>query len=161
MNNIGFPILSLITFLPLAGVALIATLSGTEAAVARNARWIALWTSLIVLALGIYLWISFNPAVPGFQFVEDHPWFPGVGVDYHLGIDGISLFLVLLTAFLTPIAILSSWPIRLRVKELLIAFLLLETMTIGMFCASDFVLFYIFFEAVLIPMYLIDRKSVV
>jgi NADH-quinone oxidoreductase subunit M len=155
MTNIGFPILSLITFLPLAGVVLIATLSGAEAAVARNARWIALWTSLIVLVLGIYLWISFNPAVPGFQFVEDHPWFPGVGVDYHLGIDGISLFLVLLTAFLTPIAILSSWPIRLRVKELLIAFLLLETMTIGMFCATDFVLFYIFFEAVLIPMYLI------
>jgi NADH-quinone oxidoreductase subunit M len=155
MTNIGFPILSLLTFLPLAGVVLIATLSGAEAAVARNARWIALWTSLIVLALGIYLWIAFNPAVPGFQFVEDHPWFPGVGVDYHLGIDGISLFLVLLTAFLTPIAILSSWPIKLRVKELLIAFLLLETMTIGMFCAADFVLFYIFFEAVLIPMYLI------
>ncbi len=155
MNALGFPILSLITFLPLAGAVIIATLSGGEAAVARNARWIALWTSLIVLALGIYLWISFDPAQPGFQFVEDHAWFPGVAVQYHLGVDGISLLLVLLTVFLTPIAILSSWPVTTRVKEFMIAFLLLETMTVGMFAALDFVLFYIFFEAVLLPMYLI------
>jgi len=155
MNTLGFPILSLITFLPLAGAVIIATLSGAEAAVARNARWIALWTSLIVLALGIYLWIAFDPSQAGFQFVEDHAWFPGVAVQYHLGVDGISLLLILLTVFLTPIAILSSWPMTLRVKELMIAFLLLETMTVGMFAALDFVLFYIFFEAVLLPMYLI------
>jgi len=155
MNTLGFPILSLLTFLPLAGAVLIATLSGAEAAVARNARWIALWTSLIVLALGIYLWISFDPSQAGFQFVEDHAWFTGVAVDYHLGVDGISLLLILLTVFLTPIAILSSWPITDRVKEFMIAFLLLETMTVGMFAALDFVLFYIFFEAVLLPMYLI------
>jgi len=155
MNAAGFPILSLITFLPLAGAVLIATLSGAEAAVARNARWIALWTSLIVLALGIYLWISFDPSQAGFQFVEDHAWFTGVAVQYHLGVDGISLLLILLTVFLTPIAILSSWPITTRVKEFMIAFLLLETMTVGMFAALDFVLFYIFFEAVLLPMYLI------
>ncbi len=155
MNALGFPILSLITFLPLAGAVIIATLSGAEPAVARNARWIALWTSLIVLALGIFLWISFDPAQAGFQFVEDHAWFTGVAVQYHLGVDGISLLLILLTVFLTPIAILSSWPVTLRVKEFMIAFLLLETMTVGMFAALDFVLFYIFFEAVLLPMYLI------
>jgi NADH-quinone oxidoreductase subunit M len=155
MNAAGFPILSLITFLPLAGVVLIATLSGGEAAQARNARWIALWTSLIVLGLGIYLWVEFDPAQAGFQFVEDHPWFSGVSVDYHMGVDGISLFLVLLTVFLTPIAVISSWPEQRRVKEFMIAFLLLETMTVGMFSALDFVLFYIFFEAVLLPMYLI------
>ena len=155
MNAAGFPILSLLTFLPLAGVVLIATLSGEEAAVARNARWIALWTSLIVLAIGIYLWIKFDPSQAGYQFVEEHPWLAGSSVEYHLGVDGISLFLVLLTVFLTPIAVISSWPIKLRVKEFMIAFLLLETMTVGMFCAIDFVLFYIFFEAVLIPMYLI------
>ncbi len=155
MNAAGFPILSLLTFLPLAGVVLIATLTGEEAAVARNARWIALWTSLIVLALGIYLWSAFNPVQAGFQFVEDHPWFSGVAVNYHMGVDGISLFLVLLTAFLAPIAVLSSWSITARVKEFMIAFLLLETMTVGMFCALDFVVFYVFYEGVLIPMYLI------
>jgi NADH-quinone oxidoreductase subunit M len=155
MNAAGFPILSLITFLPLAGVVILATLTGTEAAVARNARWVALWTSLITLALGIYLWIAFDPSQSGFQFVEDHSWFSGVNVDYHMGVDGISLLLILLTVFLTPIAILSSWSISKRVREFMIAFLLLETMTVGMFSALDFVLFYIFFEAVLIPMYLI------
>jgi NADH-quinone oxidoreductase subunit M len=155
MNAAGFPILSLLTFLPLAGVALIATLSGEEAAVARNARWIALWTSLIVLALGIYLWSAFDPSQAGFQFVEEHPWFSGAAVNYHMGVDGISLFLVLLTVFLTPIAVLSSWPVQKRVKEFMIAFLLLETMTVGMFCALDFVVFYVFYEGVLIPMYLI------
>ena len=155
MNAAGFPILSLITFLPLAGVALIATLSGERAAVNGNARWVALWTSLIELALGVYLWRAFDPAQAGFQFVERHVWFPGVGVDYHMGVDGISLFLVLLTLFLTPIAIVSSWRIENRVKEFMIAFLLLETMTVGMFCAIDFVVFYIFYEGVLIPMYLI------
>jgi len=155
MNALGFPILSLLTFLPLAGVVFIATLRGEAAAVARNARYAALWTSLIVLALGIYLWISFDPAQAGFQFVENRRWFSGVNVNYEMGVDGISLFLILLTVFLTPIAILSSWSITSRVREFMIAFLLLETMTIGMFAALDFVVFYIFFEAVLIPMYLI------
>jgi NADH-quinone oxidoreductase subunit M len=155
MNAAGFPILSLITFLPLAGVIFIATLRGDEAAVARNARWGALWTSLIILAISIYLWIIFDPSQPGFQFVEAYPWFSGLNVEYKMGVDGISLFLVLLTAFLTPIAIVSSWPITKRVREFMIAFLLLETATIGMFAAADFVVFYIFFEAVLIPMYIV------
>jgi len=155
MNQAGFPILSLITFLPMLGVLYLATLRGEEAAIARNARYAALWTSLVVLALGIYLWTRFDPSQAGFQFVEAVPWLTGVNVEYRMGVDGISLLLVLLTVFLTPIAILSSWSITKRVREFMIAFLLLETMTIGMFCALDFVVFYIFFEAVLIPMYLI------
>jgi NADH-quinone oxidoreductase subunit M len=155
MNAASFPILSLITFLPLAGIVFIATLRGDAEAVARNARWGALWCSLIVLAISIYLWMIFDPSQAGFQFVEAHPWFSGLNVEYKMGVDGISLFLVLLTAFLTPIAILSAWPITKRVRELMIAFLLLETATIGMFAAADFVVFYIFFEAVLIPMYII------
>ncbi len=155
MNSLGFPILSLITFLPLAGVIFIATLRGDEAAVARNARWGALWVSLIVLALAVYMWISFDPKQAGFQFVEAQPWLSGLDVQYRMGVDGISLFLILLTAFITPIAIVSSWNITTRVREFMIAFLLLDTMTIGMFCALDLVVFYIFFEAVLLPMYLI------
>jgi NADH-quinone oxidoreductase subunit M len=155
MNAAGFPILSLITFLPLAGIVFIATLRGDAEAVARNARWGALWTSLIVLAISIYLWFIFDPAQAGFQFIETLPWLSGLNVEYKMGVDGISLFLLILTAFLTPIAILSAWPITKRVRELMIAFLLLETTTIGMFAAADFVVFYIFFEAVLIPMYII------
>ena len=155
MNAAGFPILSLITFLPLAGVAFIATLRGDETVVARNARFGALWTTLVVLALSLYLWFEFDPAQPGFQFVETAAWFPGVNVSYRMGVDGISLFLILLAAALMPIAIFSAWSIRRRVRELMIAFLLMQTMMRGMFAAGDFVLFYIFFEAVLIPMYLI------
>jgi NADH-quinone oxidoreductase subunit M len=155
MNAAGFPILSLITFLPLVGVVFIATLRGDEAAVARNARWGALWTSLVILALSVYLWIAFDPAQSGYQFTEVLPWLTGLNVQYRMGVDGISLLLILLTAFLTPIAVISSWPVTKRVREFMVAFLLLETMTIGMFAAADFVLFYIFFEAVLIPMYII------
>ena len=155
MNAAGFPILSLITFLPLAGVAFIATLRGDEGVVARNARFGALWTSLVVLALSLTLWLKFDPTQPGFQFVETATWFTGFNVSYRMGIDGISLFLILLAAALMPIAILSAWSIRRRVRELMIAFLLMQTMMLGMFAAGDFVLFYIFFEAVLIPMYLI------
>lgn len=155
MNAAGFPILSLITFLPLAGVLFIATLRGDDAAVARNARFAALWTSLVVLGFGVYLWLKFDPGQAGYQFVETDAWFPGLNVAYRMGVDGISLFLILMTAVLTPIAVLSSWSITRRVREFSIAFLLMETMTLGMFAATDFVLFYIFFEAVLIPMYLI------
>lgn len=155
MPDPGFPILSLITFLPLAGVFLLATLAGEDAAIAGRARLIALVTSLIVLALGLYLWSQFNPAVPGYQFGETAPWLAGLGIAYRMGVDGISLFLILLTLFLTPIAILASGAVTRRVRGFFSALLLLETMTVGMFAATDFVLFYIFFEAVLLPMYLI------
>jgi NADH-quinone oxidoreductase subunit M len=152
----SWPLLSLVTFLPLLGVALILILRGEAEAVARNARWIALWTTLVVLALSIVIWIDFDPTAAGFQFVEEAQWFPGLHIAYHLGIDGISLFFVLLSAFLTPVCVVASWTsIRNRVKEYMIAFLVLETMMIGMFAALDFVIFYMFFEGVLIPMFLI------
>lgn len=154
MNQLGFPILSLITYLPLVGVLLIA-LCGKGEAAGKRARAIALVFSLIVLGLGIYVWTQFNPANPGYQFVEVAPWLSGINVEYRMGVDGISLFLILLTLFLTPIAVLASNGITKRQCSFFASLLLLETMTVGMFAAMDFVLFYVFFEAVLLPMYLI------
>ena len=156
MNQAGFPLLSLITFLPLVGVLVILFVRGEEAVIASNARWTALWTSLIVFVISLVLWVKFDPANPGFQFVENVPWLPEFGVSYKMGVDGISVLFVLLSTLLTPICILASWDsIQTRVREFMIAFLVLETMMVGMFSALDFVVFYMFFEAVLIPMYLI------
>ncbi|GAN77480.1 NADH-quinone oxidoreductase subunit M [Acidisphaera rubrifaciens] len=156
MNAAGFPLLSLLTFLPLVGVAIIMMVRGDEATVASNARWTALWTSLIVLALSLVLFVRFDRGEAGFQFVESVSWLPEFGVGYKVGVDGISVLFVLLSTLLTPICILSAWEaIHTRVREFMIAFLVLETMMVGMFCALDFVVFYIFFEGVLIPMYLI------
>lgn len=155
MNVAGFPILSVITYLPLLGVAYLALLRGDEVAVARQARHAALAISVLTLALGVDLWTKFNPAEAGYQFVESAAWFPGLNIKYSLGVDGISLFLVLLTLALTPIAILASASIVKRARSFFASLLLLETMTTGMFAATDFLLFYVFFEAVLLPMYLI------
>jgi NADH-quinone oxidoreductase subunit M len=156
MNAAGFPILSLITFLPLVGGVVILSVRGDEATVASNARWTALWTSLIVLALSLILWVKFDQTEPGFQFVEDMKWLPDYGVGYKMGVDGISVLFVLLSTLLTPICILSSWVVITRsVREYMLTFLILETMMIGIFCALDFVVFYIFFEGVLVPMFLI------
>jgi NADH-quinone oxidoreductase subunit M len=156
MNEAGFPLLSLLTFLPIAGSVIIAMVRGPEAAVASNARWTALWTSLLVFLLSLILWFRFDRSSPDFQFVEQATWLPSYGVGYHMGVDGISVLFVLLSTALTPICILASWEaITSRVREYMIAFLVLETMMVGMFCALDFVLFYIFFEGVLIPMFLI------
>ena len=151
----SFPVLSLLIWLPLLGAVMIFALRGPEAAIARNARWIALWTSLIVFILGIVMLIGFNPNDPGFQLTENAAWLPEFHVAYRLGVDGISLFFVGLTALLTPIVIIASWSETRRVREYMAAFLLLECMTIGMFASLDFLMFYIFFEGVLIPMYLI------
>jgi NADH-quinone oxidoreductase subunit M len=150
------PLLSLTTFLPIIGVLFIFRLRGAAEDVANNARWIALWTSLATFLLSVYLWWQFDPATADFQFVERARWLPQYNITYHMGLDGISLFFVLLSTFLTPICVIASWaPITTRVKEYMIAFLVLETMMVGMFCALDFVVFYMFFEGVLIPMYLI------
>jgi len=152
----SWPLLTLVTFLPLAGALFILLLRGEAADVARNARWAALWTSLVVLALSLVLWADFDPGQADFQFVELQRWLPGFHIAYHMGIDGISLFFVLLSTFLTPICIVSSWTsITMRVKEYMVAFLVLETLMVGLFCALDFVVFYVFFEGVLIPMFLI------
>ncbi len=155
-NTAGFPVLSIVTWLPLVGCAVILAVRGDETTVAANARWTALWTSLIVFALSLVLWAEWDPREPGFQFVESVPWLPGYGVAYKMGVDGISVLFVLLSTLLTPICILASWELITRyVREYMIAFLILETMMVGMFCALDFVVFYIFFEGVLIPMFLI------
>ena len=152
------PLLSLVTFLPLVGAAFILMTRGDEALVARNARNIALWTSLIDFALSLLLWIQFDPNTADFQFVERADWVTlgGFQFTYHMGIDGISLFFILLSTLLTLLSIVSAWEvIQFRVKEFMIAFLVLETLMIGLFCALDFVLFYMFFEGVLVPMFLI------
>ena len=151
-----WPLLSLVTFLPLAGVIFILFVRGDEATVARNSRYIALWTSMAVFLLSLPLWIGFDPTTAEFQFVEKVAWIPGANINYHMGLDGISLFFVLLSTLLTPICILSSWDaVKNRVREYMIAFLVLETMMVGMFCALDMLVFYIFFEGVLIPMFII------
>jgi NADH-quinone oxidoreductase subunit M len=153
-----WPLLSLVTFLPLVGVGFIMSARGDEAVVARNARNIALSTSLIVFALSIVLWIDFDPTTAAFQFLERAHWITIVGftIDYHMGIDGISLFFVLLSTLLTVLCVGASWnSVHNQVREYMIAFLVLETMMVGIFCALDFVLFYIFFEGVLVPMFLI------
>ena len=153
-----WPLLSLVTFLPLVGTAFILMTRGDEALVARNARNIALWTSLIDFALSVLLWLQFDPNTADFQFVERANWVTlgGFQFTYHMGIDGISLFFVLISTFLTLLSVVSAWEvIQFRVKEFMIAFLVLETLMVGLFCALDFVLFYMFFEGVLIPMFLI------
>ncbi len=150
-----FPILSLLTFLPLVGAVFILTIRGDDV-VARNARNVALWTSLINFMMSLFIWVNFDTSTADFQFVEYAVWMPAININYKMGIDGISMLFVLLTTLLTPICILASWEnIKVRVKEYMISFLVLETFMIGMFCALDMVVFYIFFEAVLIPMFLI------
>ena len=131
---IDFPVLSLITFLPLLGTLFILCVNGDEAVVARNARNTALVTSLFTLGLSIYMYTAFDTTSADFQFVEKCTWFPGINIAYKMGIDGISVFFILLSALLTPLCILSSWhAVEKRVKEYMIAFLLLETMMIGTF----------------------------
>jgi NADH-quinone oxidoreductase subunit M len=151
----GSWILSGLLVLPLAGSACILMLRGADKASDNNARWIALWTTLITFGLSLVAWSRFDPAAPGFQLIEQHDWFSHV-ILYKLGVDGISFPFVLLTTFLMPISIAASWgAIQNRVKEYMIAFLILETLMIGVFVALDLILFYLFFEGGLIPMFLI------
>jgi NADH-quinone oxidoreductase subunit M len=150
----SWPILSVVVFLPLAGALFIAFLRDDEAGV-RNARWVALWTTLITFAVSLILVWRFDPTTADFQFVEKRPWLGGA-ITYSMGVDGISLPFVILTTALMPISILASWEaIQRRVREYMIAFLVLETLMVGTFCALDLVLFYLFFEGGLIPMFLI------
>ncbi|MGE0766150.1 MAG: NADH-quinone oxidoreductase subunit M [Hyphomicrobiaceae bacterium] len=151
MNLAVGNILSLVTFLPLLGALGIATLNSESKG---NARWIALWTTLITFALSLLIWLNFDPSNPGFQLIEEADWLGPI--KYKMGVDGISMLFVILTTFLMPLCILASWEaIEDRVKEYMIAFLLLETLMIGVFCALDLVLFYVFFEGGLIPMFII------
>ncbi len=152
----SFPVLSLITFLPLVGVLFILSVRGDEATVASNVRWGALFTSGATFVVSLFLWLFFDHSTADFQYVEKFEWIPAFNISYHMGVDGISMFFVLLSTALTPLCVLASWKaIKVRVREYMIAFLILETMMIGTFAALDFVLFYVFFEGVLIPMFII------
>ena len=153
MSN--WPLLSVVTFLPLLGALFILTIRGEDENALRNARYVALWTTLITFVLSLFIWSGFDTTTAAFQFVEKREWLGGA-MSYHMGVDGISMLFVILTTFLMPAAILASWKsVKLRVKDYMIAFLLLETLMIGVFCALDLVLFYLFFEGGLIPMFLI------
>ena len=150
-----WPLLSLVIFVPLVGALFILAIRGEEAIVARNAKYVALWTTLGNFLLSIPLWWGFDNSTADFQFVEKASWLSD-SISYHVGIDGISMLFIILSTFLMPICILASWDaIQTRVKEYMIAFLVMETTMIGVFSALDFVLFYLFFEGGLIPMFLI------
>jgi NADH-quinone oxidoreductase subunit M len=155
MENISW--LSLITFLPLAGVLFILMARDEKQEIVdRNARWIALWVSVITFLVSLVIWINFDTTSANFQFTEEVVWLEELGLAYRLGVDGISMFFVILSTLLTVLCVGASWiTITDRVKEYMIAFLVLETLMIGMFTALDLILFYIFFEGVLIPMFLI------
>jgi len=151
-----WPILSITTFLPLFGVALIYLMArGSDETANTTARWIALWTTLVTFAVSLILVMRFDPAQTDFQFVEKGAWL-ATGINYHMGVDGISLPFVILTTALLPFCIVASWKaIQTRVSEYMMAFLVLETLMVGTFSALDLVLFYLFFEGGLIPMFLI------
>ena len=151
-----WPILSLVTFLPIVGCFFILLTRGDDATVARNSRYIALWTSVPTFLISLLIWVKFDCSTANFQMTESVEWIEGTNIGYRMGVDGISIFFVLLSTLLTPICILASWEaIENRVREYMMAFLILETMMVGMFCALDILVFYIFFEGVLIPMFII------
>ena len=151
-----WPLLSLVTFLPMVGAGFIFLFAqGANELADRNAKNVALMTTILTFLISLVIWANFDNGTADFQFVERFAWLGG-DIDYRMGVDGISMLFVVLTAFLMPICILASWTsIKTRVREFMIAFLLLECMMLGVFCALDFVLFYLFFEGGLIPMFLI------
>ena len=147
-------LLSIVTFLPaLAALILIVFLRGNDEAAARNAKWLALIATSATFLVSLFILAQFDPANTGFQMVEEKAWI--MGLQYKMGVDGISVLFVMLTTFIMPLTIAASWHVKTRVKEYMIAFLLLETLMLGVFMALDLVLFYLFFEAGLIPMFLI------
>ena len=146
-------ILSYQIFLPLVGALAIMLAPKLSD---NGARWIALAVSTLVFVISLVMMSGFDGTNPGFQFVENSAWFPALNLNYHVGVDGISVYFVLLSTFLTPICLISCWKsVDKRVKEYMIAFLVLETFMVGTFAALDAILFYVFFEGVLLPMYLI------
>ncbi|MDC0073433.1 NADH-quinone oxidoreductase subunit M [Alphaproteobacteria bacterium] len=151
----NWPLLSLLIFLPLVGAFFIILIRGDDDVVARNSKYLALWTTLINFIISLLLWFQFDTSTSDFQFVEQATWL-SEDITYHLGIDGISMLFIILSTFLMPICILASWnSINTRVREYMVAFLVMETAMVGVFSSLDFVLFYIFFEGGLIPMFLI------
>src|SRR5665648_607795 len=150
MDLSSAPLLSIVMFMPLVGAVIIGFLNADAKG---NARWVALWTTVITFLISLIIWTRFDPTNAGFQFVEQRGWLDVM--QFKLGVDGISMLFVILTTFLMPLVIVQSWVVEDRVKEYMIAFLVLETLMIGVFCSLDLVLFYVFFEAGLIPMFLI------
>jgi NADH-quinone oxidoreductase subunit M len=147
-------LLSIVTFIPAVAAAVMALLMrGEDEAAQRNAKWLALMATSLTFLVSLGIYTQFDPTNTGFQFVEERDWV--FGLQYKMGVDGISVLFVMLTTFVMPLTILASWKVTTRVKEYMIAFLLLETLMLGVFMALDLVLFYMFFEAGLIPMFLI------
>ena len=151
----SWPLLSVIIFLPLTGVLFLLLIRGSDETIVANSRLVAFWVSGFTFILSLGLYIGFDNTLPAYQFEERAAWV-GTGISYHVGIDGLSLPFILLTTFLTPLAILASWKgITYRVRDYMIGFLVLEVMIVGMFASLDMLMFYLFFEGVLIPMFLI------
>ena len=149
-------LLSLIIFLPLAGALLVLLAGGQGDRPERDGivRWLALATSMATFAATLLLWWRFDPTSAAYQFEERYQWIPAFGIQYYLGVDGISLFLIVLTGFLTPLALLSSWEsIHKGLKAFSFFILALETAMLGVFASVDLFLFYVFWDAMLIPMY--------
>ncbi len=150
-----WPILTMITFMPLIGALMIMLIPTDNPVAERNIKNVALFTTIITFIASLYIWVNFDQTTASFQFVERYEWI-GSFMSYHMGVDGISMLFVILSTFLMPFCILASWKsVKKDIKSYMIAFLVLETFMIGVFCALDIMLFYIFFEAGLIPMFLI------
>jgi len=151
----NFPILSAIIFIPLIGALFILLTQGNQKNIDKNSKYVAIFSSLVNFFLSLYLWYSFDTTTSNFQFVEEKNWINGF-INFQLGIDGISILFILLTTFITPICIFSGIrSIKFKIKEFLIAILVMETLMLGVFCSLDLVIFYLFFEGGLIPMFLI------
>lgn len=151
----SWPILSTLLLIPIFGTITILLINSNDDIGKRNIKTVALYTSLVNFIVSLLLWINFDKLTSSFQYVEQYYWL-SENITYHVGVDGISVFLIILTTFLMPFCVLTSWDsIKEKVKEYMIAFLILETLMIGVFCALDLVVFYLFFEACLIPMFLI------
>ncbi len=151
----NFPILSVIIFIPLIGSLFILVIKGPQKTVEQNSKYVAIFSSLSNFFLSLFLWYSFDTSVSTFQFVEKKNWMEGF-INFQLGVDGISILFILLTTFIAPVCIFSAiHSIKFKIKEFLIAILVMETLMLGVFCSLDLVIFYLFFEGGLIPMFLI------
>ena len=153
MNNLGFPILSTLIFLPIAGAALLLLISRSNE---NLIKWFSLIVSIAAFIISIPLFAEFNKSTHLMQFTEKHAWIPSLNINYHLGIDGVSVLFVLLSTLITILCVLISWnSIKTKTKEFYISILIMEGAMIGVFCSLDFMLFYLSWEAMLIPMYLL------
>ena len=151
----NFPILSAIIFIPLIGALFIFVTKGSQKNVEKNSKYVAIFSSLANFLLSLFLWYSFDATISDFQFIEEKNWIGGY-ISFKLGIDGISILFILLTTFIAPICIFSGiHSIKFKIKEFLIAILVMETLMLGVFCSLDLIIFYLFFEGGLIPMFLI------